>query len=315
MFLLRLLLILCFTISFSASGVDNVGPLDGYDRPGSTQGAMNTHGLDTKLASILDKYYRNNFTSEQDWNLLKSIRYEGILHLADGEFQFNAYKKKPYYYKLSLVAANGGSIEMGYDGEDAWQSNKMTLEPSLSSMPEAEASNFIRDATIGGHLLYPLIKGKKIELLGAAVVGQERCYEIQVTLPDGQIIRSFLDINDYTERRRVTTNQVSGLEEVITNSDFRKIGSMLMPLHSALSREGAQVHVIHITEAKVNEGAMNWMFVRPKSDFNRFSGYASPITPQSLRISEKSQTEGPLSLTFGTSFNTDSFFNVSLEDL
>jgi len=274
---------------------------------------MNTHGLDTKLASILDKYYRNNFSSQKEWNELKSIFYGGTLLLDVGELRFNAYKKKPYYCKLTVVAANGGSIEMGYDGEDAWQSNTMTPESSLSTMPSAEASNFIRDATIGGHLLYPLIDGKEIELLGAAVVGKDRCYEIKVTLPDGQIIRSFLDISDFSELRRVTTNQVSGLEEVITNSDFRKIGSIRIPFHSILSRDGAQVHEIRITEAKVNQGTMNWMFTRPKSNS---AGTVASVSVNASIITAKSKeplTEKPLNSTFGTSFSTDSFYGISKE--
>lgn len=314
MFLLRILLTVCFIIVIGVNGAEDTGPLDGYNRPGSLQNAMNTHGIDTKLASILDRYYRNNFSSEREWEELKSIRYEGTLQLPYGEFLFNAYKKKPHYYKLTVLAPNGGNIVMAYDGVDAWQSNTMTPEPSLTSMSEAEAGNFIRDATIGGHLLYPLIEGKKIELLGAAVVGKDRCYEIQVTLPDDQVIRSFLNISDYTERRRVTTNQVSGLEEVITNSDFRKIGSIRIPFHSILTREGAQVHVIHITEAKANEGAMNWMFVRPKSDSNMLSGYDSPITPKSLKISEASEIHSASEYSFGTYFGTDNVFDIRIKD-
>ncbi|MEC7274064.1 MAG: hypothetical protein VXU48_02345 [Verrucomicrobiota bacterium] len=313
MLLLRIHLSLCVLIAFNANGSNEFGPLEGYDRPGSLQDAMNTYGLDKKLASILDKYYRNNFSSQQEWHELKSIRYGGTLLLDGSELRFNAYKKKPHYCKFTVVAVNGGSIEMGYDGKDAWQSNTVTSEPSLTSMPEAEASNFIRDATIGGHLLYPLIEGKEVELLGAAVVGKDRCYEIQVTLPDGQIIRSFLDISDFSELRRVTTNQVSGLEEVITNSDFRKIGSIRIPFHSILSRDGTQVHEIRITQAKANQGTMNWMFTRPKLNS---AGTVASVSISALKSRTKTMeplTEKSLNSTFGTSFITDSFYGISKE--
>ena len=309
-----MILTLCFTNAFSVSKANEFGPLKGYDRPGSNQDAMNTYGIDTKLASILDKYYRNNFSSQKEWNELKSIFYGGTLLLDVGELRFNAYKKKPYYCKLTVVAANGGSIEMGYDGEDAWQSNTMTPESSLSTMPTAEASNFIRDATIGGHLLYPLIDGKEIELLGAAVVGKDRCYEIKVTLPDGQIIRSFLDISDFSELRRVTTNQVSGLEEVITNSDFRKIGSIRIPFHSILTREGVQIHEISITEARANQGTMNWMFARPKSNLSATVASVSVSSSKSKTKSKETVMEKPLNSSFGTSFVPDSFYDFEAED-
>ena len=96
--LLRILLSLCFFIAFGVHGANGFGPLEGYDRPGSLQDAMNTYGLDAKLASILDKYYRNNFSSQQEWHELKSIRYGGTLFLDGGELRFNAYKKKDTFY-------------------------------------------------------------------------------------------------------------------------------------------------------------------------------------------------------------------------
>ena len=314
MFLFRLLLTLNCIITFTASGANGYGPLSGYARAGSQQSAMDTYGLDSKLASILGKYYKNNFTSQQEWEAIKSIQYEGVLHLSEDELRFKAFKKKPYYYKLTVLAPNGSNIEMGYDGEDAWQSNTVRNEPSFSSMPEAEASNFTRDATIGGHLLYPLIKGKEIELLGAADVDGGRCYEIQVTLPDGQIIRSFLDITDYAERRRITTNQVSGLEEVITYSDFRKIESIRIPFESVLVVEGAQVHEIFIAEAKANQGAMNWMFASPKSSAISSSISGLNITPKSTTKPDESIAEKPLDSTFGTYFGLDSVFDISAQD-
>ena len=191
---------------------------------------------------------------------------------------------------------------MGYDGEDSWQRNISRADSILSTMPEAEAANFMRDATIGGHLLYPLIAGKKIELIGVAVVGENRCYEIKVTLPDGQIIRSFIDISDYTERRRITINQVSGLEEVISYGDFRRIGCILIPFHSILTRDGAQVHEIQITQANANRGTTNWMFARPKSNVNF------------LAESDIPTIDMPPNTTFGTSFGVRSFFDMNSGD-
>ena len=151
-------------------------------------------------------------------------------------------------------------------------------------------------------------------IVEAAVVGKDRCYEIQVTLPDGQIIRSFLDISDFSELSRVTTNQVSGLEEVITNSDFRKIGSIRIPFHSILTREGAQIHVICITQAKINQGTMNWMFTRPKSNSAGTASSALINASKSVTTPNGSVTAKPTNFTFGSPFDAVSFYNISLED-
>ena len=314
MFLFRLFFALNFTITLIASGANGYGPLSGYARPGAQQGAMDTYGLDPKLASILGKYYKNNFTSERDWEALKSIQYEGVLHLSEGELRFKAFKKKPYLCKIVIFGTNGTRIEMGYDGEDAWQSNARSAESPFFTMNEAEGSNFIRDATIGGHLLFPLINEKKIELLGPVDVDGARCYEIQITLPDGQVISSFLHVSDFTENRRVTINQVSGLQEVTTNSDFRKIGSLLIPFRSVLVANEVQVHEIIITEAKANQGTMNWMFARPRSNSAGMAASAPSNTLKSTTTSKESKTGKPLNSTFGSYFGADSVFDVSMED-
>jgi hypothetical protein len=311
MFLFRLILTLNCIITFTASGANGYGPLSGYARAGAQQSAMDTYGLDSKLASILGKYYKNNFTSEQEWETLKSIRLEGVLFLNEDEFRFNASKKKPYYSKLTVLTLNGGSIEMGYDGEDAWQCNTRGTESAFFPMTEAEVSNFTRDATIGGHLLYPLINGKKIELLGAADVEGSRCYEIQITLPDSQVIRSFLDITDYSQRRIITINQVSSEEEITTNSDFRKIAGIRVPFISVLTIDGKQVHKHHITDVKVNYGVMDWMFGRPISGSPGKVVISANKTPKNTATPGGSTVKKSPNSTFGTYFGTDSVFDIN----
>lgn len=314
MFLFRLLFALNVIVTLIASGANGYGPLSGYARAGAQQGAMDTHGLDPKIASILNKYYKYNFTSEQDWEALKSIRFEGILHLAEDEFRFNASKKKPYYSKLTVLVPNGGNIEMGYDGEDAWQNNTRRTGASFSAMTEAEVSNFTRDATIGGHLLYPLISGKKIELLGPADIDGARCYVIHITLPDTQVIRSFLDITDYSQRRIIAVNQVSGEEEHTNYSDFREIAGIRIPFAGTITSDGKLVHRYHITDVKINFGATDWMFARPSSGSAREEVSFSSKKPGNTATADESTTGKSLNSTFGAYFGADSVFDVVVDD-
>lgn len=138
---------------------------------------------------------------------------------------------------------------------------------SAIPMPPAEALNFIRDATTGGHLLYPEIEGKTIELLGVAMVDGQRLYDLQVTLPDGQVIRSFLDPTSFLEVRQVTTNHLSGDEEVLTHSDFRTINGVRIPFTTTRSVDGQQVHQSRLYTVQTNLGVMPWMFSRPSGDY------------------------------------------------
>ena len=240
---------------------------------------MGTSGLDPGLASVLRKYYEKNFTSEWSWEQIQSIRFDGMLELPQGVLRFNAFKKKPDYCKVVLHAPGGGRIVMAHDGQDAWQLNTVNTRNNAapqeesgiihhssaipSAMPGDEALNFIRDASTGGHLLYPLLEGKQLQLLGTTTVDGERCYELKITLPDGQIVRSMLDMKDYSERRQVVINNVNGDEEVTTHSDFRQIDGIRVPFSSTLTIDGEQVHQVRLYSVETNVGVMPWMFSRP----------------------------------------------------
>jgi hypothetical protein len=246
---------------------------------------MDTTGLEPRLANVLRNYYKHTFTDPVTWSRTESIRFEGTLHLPQGVLRFTAFKKKPDYTKVVIFAQNGGRLVMAYDGSEAWQLQALpsseseagnTDPPSFiphhsshipQTMPEADARNFVRDATTGGHLLYPRIEGKKIELLGVAKVDRDRLYELQVTLPDGQVIRSYLDPTSFLEVRQVTVNNASGDEEVTTHSDFRSIDGIRVPFTSTLTIDGKQVHQSRLSKVETNTGVMPWMFSRPSGDY------------------------------------------------
>jgi hypothetical protein len=221
-------------------------------------------GLESGVAHVLHNYYQHNFTPNKEWAAVQSFRFDGSLHLPQGSLRFTAFKKKPDLCKIVLYAPGDHQIVMAYDGHHAWQLNtRQSAQPE--DMPSAEARNFIRDATTGGHLLYPGIKGKTMELLGTTQIGGDRTYEIRITLPDGLVIRSFLDMVSFAEVQQITINQVSGQEEVTRYGDFRMIKNTRVPFTSTLFINGEQIHQSRIDAVRVNQGVTPWMFRRPGS--------------------------------------------------
>ena len=228
---------------------------------------MGTEGLEAQLAGILRKYYARTFGGRSNWEQIQSVRFDGRLHLREGAVRFVAFKKKPDYCKVVIMTGGGSRLALAYDGTDPWQLDTGGAEPQPVHMPPAEARNFIRDATIGGHLLYPLIEGKTIKLAGFGEVGGRRCYEIEVVLPGGQRILSSLDISDLSERHQVTVNAVNGLVERTTFSDFRVIDGVRFPFASVMESDGEVVHRVEMLDIQVNRGVMPWMFQRPSGAY------------------------------------------------
>lgn len=238
--------------------------------------AMRLFGQSAEMETLLSNYYQKTLGGIASWGKVQSIRFHGVLESPQGMVEFVAFKKKPNYCKIVIYGANHMRVVMATDGQDAWQLGT-DASPEAIDMPELEAINFLRDASIGGHLLYPNMPGKTIDLLATERVNGELCYRFQVRLPDGLVVEYFIDVTDFVERRQVVTNAVSGQQEITDHFEHREVGGLQIPFRSVMSSNGEQVHAVRLLDVDLNVGAASWMFARdsaaymPKSGRDRIS--------------------------------------------
>lgn len=223
---------------------------------------MALDGVEPRLAYVLRRYYENAFGGIENWQTIESVRFEGVLRLPQGQIEFIAFKKKPDHCKVVLYGGLGKRIVMAYDGTDAWQLNESQTGLPVD-MPAGEALNFIRDASTGGHLLYPTLPGKRIELLGTRRVGQETCNDLRVTLPDGQQVTYSIGVTSFSELRQQVVNAVTGDVEVTTHARTQQVGGLLVPMQSTMTVNGEFKYEVILRTADINVGVMPWMFARP----------------------------------------------------
>jgi hypothetical protein len=257
----------------------NVSGKDDYALSIERLSPFDTTGLKPGVASVLRAFYERTYTDADTWAAIESFRFIGALHFSEAAVEFTVFKKKPNLMKVVLKTPNGHRVTMGYDGREAWQLK--TQESALAKkMPPMEARNFIRDSPTGSHLLYPRMEGKSIELVGTTTIDDARAYELRITLPDGQVIRSFLDMTSFAEVRQVSTNQVTGVEEVTKYENFRIFEGIRVPFTSTRLIDGVEIHQSRIEEVRVNEGVTPWIFRRPPMkrliDEPRSSGSTDP---------------------------------------
>jgi hypothetical protein len=236
---------------------------------------MGLEGVDQRLSRILRYYYRSSLGGPEGWGQVESFRFEGVLRMPQGALSFVAFKKKPDYCKIVLFGGKGVRIVMSYDGEDAWQLNTAeSAQPSL--MPPVEALNFIRDAPVAGHLLYPSLPGKQIELIGRRAVNEHVCYDLRVTLPDGQQVTYAIDCTDFVERQLIVVNAVSGETEVTTHERIEQVEGVSVPMQSTMTVDGELVHEVRMRRVELNQGLMPWMFARPSG------AYVPGVVPEAV---------------------------------
>lgn len=296
----RIAAALTLTLTLSLGAAE---PANSYAASIEKLDPFDTTGLDSGVANVLRNYYARNFTDADTWAAVESIRLDGVLHHSLGELPFSAFKKKPNLIRIVLGVDERHEIIMAYDGVRAWQRNTR-LSALASNMPEDEALNFIRDATTGGHLLYPGIEGKRIELVGTALVRDKRTYELRITLPDGQVIRSFIEMLSYAEIQQITTNNVSGKEEVTQHSNFRMVQGIRIPFANRLTIDGEEVHRSRLDTIKMNQGVTSWMFERPLG-VDDGSGANSPADTNASMESLGTQ---------GSASGSNSFFDIDVGD-
>lgn len=280
---------------------------------------MNTVNVDRDMASILNDFYESNYTDSETWDKVESIRFEGELITPQGSFGFIAYQKKPDYCKIALFHGEAPLLVMAYDGQEAWQMDFTQSEDAVM-MPKLEALNFIRDAPVGGHLFYPQIPGKTIVLKGVALVADRRCFELLITLPDGQQITSMLGMTDFREHQLVTTNAVTGKREVTTHTKFLHHQGIRLPACSELTIEDELVHTLVVNDVVFNEGVMPWMFVRSSGELlkgtkrERFQDLEYGLGASLAELNQV-QTSDPSKGDAFSPFAPPSAFNLSIEEV
>ncbi|CAA6679979.1 MULTISPECIES: hypothetical protein [unclassified Lentimonas] len=225
------------------------------------QTAMPEMGVD-RLGSILNRYYKEGLGGAENWERVVSLRVAGRLKLSGGEFDFNAYQKKPHYIKMT-IHGDHGDIRMGYDGRIAWHAVKRGSH-AAEAMEPAQARRFIHGARFGNHLLYPYATGKRMEYLDTVPVDGTICHQIRVTLDTEYQVDYFVDVRTYLEIKVVNTDLRTGTVSWVVYEDYIREFGMPIAQKVVSYKSDEWVSTLELDEVKVNSGIMPWMFKMPK---------------------------------------------------
>jgi hypothetical protein len=75
-----------------------------------------------RLAKILTRYYIKGLGGAEKWDQISSLKVSGRLKMEGGEFEVNAYQKKPDFMKMT-IRGNRSDFVLAFDGTTAWQKN------------------------------------------------------------------------------------------------------------------------------------------------------------------------------------------------
>ena len=219
---------------------------------------FDTSGLSQELQELLLSYYRTLGGSEV-WEQVVSLLVEGEVRFAEGDvLQFRNYRMKPDLSKAIIYLPNGFEIIQAFNGKVSkeWLTF-LTQESSL--MPFEQSVEFIRDASLGGHLIFPKLAGKKMVYLGAEMVNGSLQHRIQVFLPNGQEIRYGLNALGYLVEEETEVLQ-NGITRRLEFNSFKKVSGMTMPYQGKVYYDDELVQSVRIKSIELNKGVYSWMF-------------------------------------------------------
>lgn len=216
---------------------------------------------DSRLGKILQRYYVEGLGGAENWQKIESMRLTGTLSLESGDFQINAYQKKPHFMKMT-IEGNRQNLTLGYDGEKAWRIIPGP-EPKPMLMEHQEARRFIHSSQFGNYLIYPYALGKEIYYIDTVPVEGKICHQIRVILDTGFQIDYFIDIRTYLEIMVKNTDLETGFVNSIVYDGYIFDHGMPVAKDVQSWENDKLVSELEIDEIKVNTGLMPWMFHMP----------------------------------------------------
>lgn len=150
-----------------------------------------------------------------NWKLLNSVILQGKVTLGiNDEYPIKIYQQRPNLTKTVITINKKETPIEGYDGKKGYAMNYATNK--VQEYPNYNAESFDNDFIDWEN------KGFEAKYLGKEKVGEQYCHKVELTKNVNKTLY-FFDTKTY-----MITKEIKA-DETILYSDYRKIGSLMMP--------------------------------------------------------------------------------------
>lgn len=175
-----------------------------------------------------------------NWKLLNSIMLQGKVSLGINDiYPIKIYQRRPNLTKTLISIGKKETAIEGFDGDKGYAMNYATnkLQVYENYIPESFDNDFIDYEN----------KGFTAEFLGKEKIGEILCYKVELTKNVNKSLY-FFDARTYMLLREIKK------DETLNYSDYRKVGSLLMPfrLESSSGKKDGD-YVMLLTKIDINK--------------------------------------------------------------
>jgi hypothetical protein len=212
-------------------------------------------------ASILDRYIQVTGGKQAYEKRKTEIAHGTLEYTAIGiKGSMTRYAAEPDKYYATLDIEGLGKVEMGVQGQIAWE-NTAILGPRVKT--GVERAEALREgslnSTVNWRKLYP-----KVETAGIETIDGEECYKVVMTPVEGQPMigyyqkRSGLQVKLTT----VSSTQMGDIPVEMIASDYKNFGGILEPA-KVIQKAGPQEFTMTLERVEVNPAIPPETFALP----------------------------------------------------
>ena len=172
--------------------------------------------------------------------------------------------KRPGKMRLEMTI-QGKTMVQAYDGKTAWMIMPFlgSLDPQVMSSDDAK--EVIEEADLDGPMFDAKSKGNTVELLGKEDVEGSPAWKLKVTLKNGDVQYSYIDVETALQVKETSKRKQQGSEiEVDTYpTNFKPVNGVLFPFTIENKVAGKSVGQFTIDDIQANVPVDDAIFVMP----------------------------------------------------
>jgi hypothetical protein len=200
--------------------------------------------------SVLDRYVQVT-GGKQAYEKRKTEIAHGTVEFASIGIKgsMTRYAAEPDKYYTSMDIEGLGKVEMGVNGQVAWENSALLGPRVKNGVERAEA---IREgslnSTVNWRKLYP-----KVQNAGIEIIDGEDCYKVVMTPTEGQPMIGYYQKKSGLQVKltTVSSTQMGDIPVELTASDYKDFGGILEPA-KVTQKAGPQEFTMTLDSVEVN---------------------------------------------------------------
>jgi len=212
---------------------------------------------------ILAKYYE----AQGQEKLLATNTFTSKGKIMQGQFEipFTSYQKRPMKFR-SEAEFQGMKIISAFDGENGWSINPMMGTNDPQPMTAEQLDRMKIQADYDGMFYNYKDKGYTVEFMGKEPVDDIETYVLKLTRPNGDIITSYIDAENYVILKTKSKMKIQGVDTEAETifSNYKYVDDILVPFSIETKMNGKTVMQMTFDEFKYNVDLDDSIFEMPE---------------------------------------------------